>query len=770
MNVRKVGLYSAASVLIGAVLVATTPTLASASTAWVTQETYQPSFTSIDGISCPSTSHCVAVGDTVGEIGGIAVGSGNSWTREIDPVGVVVLNAVACPSTSVCVAAGELKGSATTMLYSTNGGTSWGTATIPSGIGGPLAISCSSTSDCVAVGGGVDPIDVTSDGGKQWTLEKAPAGVTQLSGVSCLPAKSKPVCFAVGLNPSADNGLILKSSGTTSWSSTVYTESQGALNNVACASASDCIVVGVVSYSLAAIATTTNGGAKWNPATVPTGVADLLGASCLSASACVATGYTGSTAEVITGGTSSTTFKSATLPSGENDFGAVSCIASTKDCTAVGYFTAGYVSIAGTSDSGSSWTGDTFPLTPTTLPSVSCASSADCVAVGVAPSGGVVETTTNGGSTWTGKIVAGLTSLLAVACVSTDCYAVGSAKGAAEWLVSTNHGSSWSQSGLEDSSINQYAPPSLSCKTASDCVVIGTTVSAGGPPTSYSTTDGGSEWTQTSTSLTGDTPAAISCSSTSACVSVGSTENNEGGALILVSTDFGLQWITEPVPETPDFFDSLAGVSCASTSDCVAVGVSSNGYALTTSDGGGSWFEHLVSTPTSATLHAVACTTTSDCIGVGVTSGETGVIGSIESTTNGGDSWTPVAAPTVSKLLYGVSCTSAKTCEAAGVNTTGYGGIIVSSTVPVAPLSISTSSLPGATVGKMYAATMKATGGTTPYAWKVSSGSKPPGLSFSSAGKWSGKPTKAGTYSFTLRVTDKTGTKVTKSLKIVVAK
>jgi hypothetical protein len=35
MNVRKVGLYAAASVLIGAVLVAATPTLASASTAWV---------------------------------------------------------------------------------------------------------------------------------------------------------------------------------------------------------------------------------------------------------------------------------------------------------------------------------------------------------------------------------------------------------------------------------------------------------------------------------------------------------------------------------------------------------------------------------------------------------------------------------------------------------------------------------------------------------------------------------------------------------------
>jgi hypothetical protein len=45
---------------------------------------------------------------------------------------------------------------------------------------------------------------------------------------------------------------------------------------------------------------------------------------------------------------------------------------------------------------------------------------------------------------------------------------------------------------------------------------------------------------------------------------------------------------------------------------------------------------------------------------------------------------------------------------------------------------------------------------------------KPPGLSFSTTGVWSGKPTAKGTYSFTVQVTDKTGKKVTKALKIVI--
>jgi hypothetical protein len=71
-------------------------------------------------------------------------------------------------------------------------------------------------------------------------------------------------------------------------------------------------------------------------------------------------------------------------------------------------------------------------------------------------------------------------------------------------------------------------------------------------------------------------------------------------------------------------------------------------------------------------------------------------------------------------------------------------------------LAITTSSLPSATVGTAYSASLTATGGTPPYAWTVTSGSLPTGLSLSSAGAVTGTPSTQGSATFTVRVTDST--------------
>jgi hypothetical protein len=70
------------------------------------------------------------------------------------------------------------------------------------------------------------------------------------------------------------------------------------------------------------------------------------------------------------------------------------------------------------------------------------------------------------------------------------------------------------------------------------------------------------------------------------------------------------------------------------------------------------------------------------------------------------------------------------------------------------PLSITTGSLAGGTVGVAYNAALTATGGTTPYSWSVASGTLPTGLTLSSAGVISGTPSQSGSFSFTARVTD----------------
>ncbi len=81
---------------------------------------------------------------------------------------------------------------------------------------------------------------------------------------------------------------------------------------------------------------------------------------------------------------------------------------------------------------------------------------------------------------------------------------------------------------------------------------------------------------------------------------------------------------------------------------------------------------------------------------------------------------------------------------------------------PVATISnyqliVTTQSLPSATVGSPYSATLTATGGLPPYTWSIISGSLPPGLSLDTSGNITGTPTTPGTYNFTVQVVDPIG-------------
>jgi hypothetical protein len=90
-----------------------------------------------------------------------------------------------------------------------------------------------------------------------------------------------------------------------------------------------------------------------------------------------------------------------------------------------------------------------------------------------------------------------------------------------------------------------------------------------------------------------------------------------------------------------------------------------------------------------------------------------------------------------------------------------------------APLAITTTSLPGATQGTYYDETISATGGNTPYAWSVPSGSLPAGLSLDPYyGYVYGTPTGTGTSTFTVQLTDSTSptpVTVTQSFTLAVA-
>ncbi len=92
-------------------------------------------------------------------------------------------------------------------------------------------------------------------------------------------------------------------------------------------------------------------------------------------------------------------------------------------------------------------------------------------------------------------------------------------------------------------------------------------------------------------------------------------------------------------------------------------------------------------------------------------------------------------------------------------------------TISSATLTItSTSPLPAGKVNTGYSATLTAGGGTPPYTnWIVSTGTLAAGLALNSSGMLSGTPTAAGTYSFTIQVTDKAGISASTPFQLTIA-
>jgi hypothetical protein len=71
------------------------------------------------------------------------------------------------------------------------------------------------------------------------------------------------------------------------------------------------------------------------------------------------------------------------------------------------------------------------------------------------------------------------------------------------------------------------------------------------------------------------------------------------------------------------------------------------------------------------------------------------------------------------------------------------------------PLALTTTTLPDVLLGKPYSTLLNATGGSGGYAWTISKGALPPGLSVDpSSGLITGRPTKGGIFSFTVQVAD----------------
>jgi photosystem II stability/assembly factor-like uncharacterized protein len=129
---------------------------------WSTKTT--PSgFTDLRSISCSSSTQCVAIGtnpegindESVSAIAVETTDGGATWTNVVMPSSTPTLDQVSCPSTSICVAAGSSQsyGGAAPFYQSNDGGATWAPAsTTPSQISEVAGLACPAVSHCAVVG------------------------------------------------------------------------------------------------------------------------------------------------------------------------------------------------------------------------------------------------------------------------------------------------------------------------------------------------------------------------------------------------------------------------------------------------------------------------------------------------------------------------------------------------------------------------------------------------------------------------------------------
>ena len=208
------------------------------------------------GVSCPSATACVAVGDADPPTGNMyAIASywnGSHWTtgRTADPGINSGLMAVSCPSLSSCFAVGAYgtAGAEELPLIEHWNGTGWTrqAAPLPAGIrqGSLNDVSCASSALCVAVGAGQGAAIEDRWNGHAWSTAALPNRLNVSPyGVSC----HTTTCFVVGADNNGTSVGTYRLTGST-W---VYLPAPApagvaypGLQSVSCPLANRCLAVG----------------------------------------------------------------------------------------------------------------------------------------------------------------------------------------------------------------------------------------------------------------------------------------------------------------------------------------------------------------------------------------------------------------------------------------------------------------------------------------------------------------------------------------------
>lgn len=129
----------------------------------------------------------------------------------------------------------------------------------------------------------------------------------------------------------------------------------------------------------------------------------------------------------------------------------------------------------------------------------------------------------------------------------------------------------------------------------------------------------------------------------------------------------------------------------------------------------------------------------------------------------------------VSVVYHAPSVVSSHTTATITATSVANSSVTASVTINIdAVFEFTSISLPAATVGVAYTGTITAGGATTPFTWKLSSGTLPAGLTMTTSSDTthvtiSGMPTTVASSSFTVEVTDASGNSITEAFSITVS-
>jgi hypothetical protein len=186
------------------------------------------------------------------------------------------LRAITCPSATHCVAVGWSKphpGDVTATLIEENVGTGWrvvASPTITTGLGSQLqSVACSTATNCVAVGNSLDETSspktlILENTGKGWTIVPSPNPIAfghELGGLSGVVCPTPTRCISVG-SYETDSGffntLVVESRGGR-WTIVPSPNSEtgdSRLSQVSCPAPTRCLAIGSV--------TVESNGPVWN--------------------------------------------------------------------------------------------------------------------------------------------------------------------------------------------------------------------------------------------------------------------------------------------------------------------------------------------------------------------------------------------------------------------------------------------------------------------------------------------------------------------------